>query len=399
MHVTHYPLNVRLLKLIIPLRFAWFWLGVWLPYYLLFTSYAGVGIIEAIVISLSFFLEIPSGAIADIMGRKRAIIVGLLLAVVGNVLMGLAGNVHHLYIAVIILAASGALLSGTWEALLYDSLSDDDQKNLFEHILTTIERNNLVIMAIASIIGGVLYVVHPSLPFILTGAAALIAAILALFLTEPHYEKVSFNVSNYIFQSKQGFKQLFQHEVHHRWLFKLFLIFGFATVLTEVLDPALALEHGFDEKQLGMLYAIAPLVTAFGVYVYGKKKALFQRETWGTIIFASLIATTVFSPMYGLALGGLAILYRNVFYSVINVISTSTINQIVVSQYRATTLSTFTMIRQLPYVLFAVIIGKAMDVYSPSQVGMWLSILFIAAWLVVTFVFPKRNSVDSSIIA
>lgn len=391
MHGTHASRNISILKLIIPLNFAWFWLGVWLPYYLLFTSYAGVGVIEAIVISIGFFLEIPSGAIADIMGRKRALIVGLLLAVVGNVLMGLAGNVHHLYISVIVLAASGALLSGTWEALLYDSLSSDDQKNQFEGILAQIEKYNLVFMAVASVIGGILYVIHPSLPFISTGVAVLLAVILAFFLTEPRYENVGFSVSNYVFQVKQGFKQLFQHKEEHQWLLKLFLIFGFATILIEVLDPALALDHGFSEKQLGVLYAIAPLITAGGVHLYGKHHKVLRRETWATLIFVSLTLTVLFSPFYGIMVGGLLLLYRNVFYSIINVISSNTVNQVVTSHYRATTLSTFTMIRKLPYVLLAVVIGGAMDIFSPSQVGMVLSILFMGAWLSVTLVLPKRG--------
>jgi len=49
---------------------CWFWLGIWVFYYLRFTDYAGIGFLEAVMITTATIGEIPTGAIADILGKK-----------------------------------------------------------------------------------------------------------------------------------------------------------------------------------------------------------------------------------------------------------------------------------------------------------------------------------------
>ncbi len=53
---------------------AFFWMGIWLLYYLQFTNYAGVGVIETTWVVMSLIGEIPTGAIADLLGKKRTLI-------------------------------------------------------------------------------------------------------------------------------------------------------------------------------------------------------------------------------------------------------------------------------------------------------------------------------------
>ena len=67
--------NIKLLKFILPLNQAWFWLGIWILYYLRFTNYTGIGLIEAVVITTGFIFEIPTGALADLIGKKKTIII------------------------------------------------------------------------------------------------------------------------------------------------------------------------------------------------------------------------------------------------------------------------------------------------------------------------------------
>ncbi|MCD8485138.1 hypothetical protein LRY60_06175 [Candidatus Woesebacteria bacterium] len=54
--------NIFLTRIIFSLNTAWFWLGIWVPYYLLFTNYAGIGIIETTVVVSAFLMELPTGA-------------------------------------------------------------------------------------------------------------------------------------------------------------------------------------------------------------------------------------------------------------------------------------------------------------------------------------------------
>jgi MFS family permease len=47
-------------------------MGIWVLFYLKFTDYKGIGIIEAVQIIVMFLSEIPTGIFADRFGRKKS---------------------------------------------------------------------------------------------------------------------------------------------------------------------------------------------------------------------------------------------------------------------------------------------------------------------------------------
>lgn len=80
--------NIRLGYLLGFLRACWFWLGVWVFYYLMFTNYAGIGLLESVMIVTWILMEIPTGALSDLLGKKKALILAFLLLGFGNIVMG-----------------------------------------------------------------------------------------------------------------------------------------------------------------------------------------------------------------------------------------------------------------------------------------------------------------------
>ncbi|PIU73207.1 hypothetical protein COS78_03500 [Candidatus Shapirobacteria bacterium CG06_land_8_20_14_3_00_40_12] len=62
--------NIRLAYVIGTLRNSWFWLGVWILFYLSITNYAGIGIVESTLFFTAIILEVPTGAIADMLGKR-----------------------------------------------------------------------------------------------------------------------------------------------------------------------------------------------------------------------------------------------------------------------------------------------------------------------------------------
>ena len=121
----------RNIKLAYYLTFCWnslFWLGIWLLYYLKFTDYQGIGLIETTWIIISIISEIPTGAIADIFGKKYTLTFAFLLQAIGQTIMGIALNYSYLIISVVIMTLGSALFSGSYEALVYDSLKQDHKE-------------------------------------------------------------------------------------------------------------------------------------------------------------------------------------------------------------------------------------------------------------------------------
>lgn len=67
-----------------------FGLGIWVLYYLRFTNYAGIGLIESLMMLTFFVAEIPSGALADLIGRKRTLQLAFALSSAGMLILSQA---------------------------------------------------------------------------------------------------------------------------------------------------------------------------------------------------------------------------------------------------------------------------------------------------------------------
>ena len=97
--------------------------GVWMIFLALKGfSLIELGFLEGIYHVTSFLMEIPTGAIADIWGRKLSRVMGRLIAIVAFLIMFLSGSFIIQAIGFMITAISNNLESGAGDALVYDSL-------------------------------------------------------------------------------------------------------------------------------------------------------------------------------------------------------------------------------------------------------------------------------------
>lgn len=83
-----------------------------------------IGIMETIYHISSFLMEIPTGAIADIYGRKVSRILGRLSTIIATLIMIYGGETIHFAISFFFVALGNNLESGAGEALIYDSLKE-----------------------------------------------------------------------------------------------------------------------------------------------------------------------------------------------------------------------------------------------------------------------------------
>lgn len=389
--------NYKILSIIIPATSAWFWLGIWILFYLRFTDFAGIGLLESLQIAALFFLEIPTGSLADIIGKKKNIVLGMALLVIGNLFMAFAVSYIYLIISVFFLSFGIALLSGSWQSLLYDSLEGEKLAHTYEKKIAVIERNKLIVMAVSSLIGGYLYSIDFRYPFYASTVAGMIGLVAAFYLYEPTRKTLELSMTRYIHQLQIGFKSLFIKNKNIVYLCKLLLVASFFTILIEVLDPALAIDKGLDETGLGWLYFIVPLITAMGVHYYDVLKKWVSPDMLLLWIAITFSLTLIVSPVIPLSLMMLSILYRNIFYSFTNIIAASNVSAMVSSKDRATSISTFTAIASMPYALVAFSIGGMMDNLGASVFAFYLGFAFMVLYFIVT-IFSIRNRKADSII-
>jgi len=369
--------NILLVYIISCLRNSWFWMGIWIFYYLRFTDYSGIGLIETVQILTVLTMEIPTGAIADLIGKKITIFVSLFFSAIGQLIMATTGNFSGLLISVFILGIGGALYSGTMDAFLFDSLKEKNQHSKYGKIFSKIQTYQLLTIMICTIIGGYLYSFSPQLPFFLNSFCLFVGAFLSIFLVEPSIDTVKFSFKNFVFQTKQGFYYLFRSTDIRNITYLLITISFIFTISTEMLDSVLGVEFGFDNKSLSLLTAVILLITSIVVQL-----APVLRRKYGdvsSIFFIGLLAVLIYtiSPFVSLFLGGLVLVLRQSINSLFQNFSSNILNLSTPSQNRATTISTFNMISSLPYTIIAFSVGSLMDIISARNFTFILGALLL----------------------
>ncbi|MEM9237438.1 MAG: MFS transporter, partial [Verrucomicrobiota bacterium] len=110
-----------------------------------------------------FLLEVPSGALADTLGRKRLLVIAAILMVVEMSLLLIApkdGGWLLLFLCGLNRFLSGtseAAASGADEALAYDSLPEEDRESAWDEVLSTMMRWQATGFILAMTLGSLLY--------------------------------------------------------------------------------------------------------------------------------------------------------------------------------------------------------------------------------------------------
>ena len=118
----------RLTRHFILLRaLRWLPLGLVLPFLVITPQARGlslgaIGAVFAVHSAVAIVLEIPSGALADVVGRRRVLLAGASLTALSLLIFAMAGSIGAFMASEGLLAAGRALISGSLEAWYVDSL-------------------------------------------------------------------------------------------------------------------------------------------------------------------------------------------------------------------------------------------------------------------------------------
>lgn len=117
-------------------------------------SVAQISSLFAIWTLVSFALEVPSGALADVVSRRLLLVVAALLAAASFATWVLVPTYLGFAVGFVLWGIGGALQSGTFEALLYDALAREGRTSSYAGLAGTAEAasttSTLVALLVAS---------------------------------------------------------------------------------------------------------------------------------------------------------------------------------------------------------------------------------------------------------
>lgn len=144
-----------------------------------------IGILESIYHITGLILEIPSGAIADLYGRKFSVVAGRVVNLISCILMITANSFLEFAISFILSSAAMNLNSGAAEALIYDSLKESGEEGKYKKIWGQTAFIMSISQGIAILLGGILADVKFLYAYVFGAIVQIIALMVSLNFTEP----------------------------------------------------------------------------------------------------------------------------------------------------------------------------------------------------------------------
>src|SRR5260221_14027484 len=192
------PSQPLLTRRLLPLFIAAFSQGLvlWAPVEKVFLKSLGfdqatLGLMAACYASLIPLLDLTSGLLADRWSRKGVLILASVASMLNALLGGLSHDVPTYLVSTLFFGVEVALVSGTYESILYDTLLEHTgHGHAFEQRLGQVKLLSILALLISSLAGGlVATLLSPRLAYFAT--IPLVAISLAALLTfrEPHLHR------------------------------------------------------------------------------------------------------------------------------------------------------------------------------------------------------------------
>lgn len=227
----------------------------------LFYLSRGLDLSQIIYLSLvwtitAFICDVPSSYLADKFGRKKLIMVGILLTSLSTFLLFFANGFPYFILTYIIGAAGYSFFMGADHALLYDSLKEVGDENLSNRVagkyFSSASLPKIFMPFLGSLIAKSLL---PSQFLILVAidfVGTILSFVMASFITEPKIESIKVKGLGLL---KEGFKLISSDKTLLKFALNKILIFQAAFVYWRVYQVLLK-NAGMQTIYLGVIYVV-----------------------------------------------------------------------------------------------------------------------------------------------
>lgn len=360
------------------------WLMLTMPILFLFYKENGLAAQELFLLKAVYsftivILEVPSGYLGDVWGRKNTLILGSLLGFAGFALYCGAHGFWTFLACEVILGAGQSFISGSDSAMLYDSLkAADKERDYLKQEGKMISAGNFA-EAVAAPLGVLIAMISLRTPFFFQAIIAFSAVPAALTLFEPDRNKLKGHTSIRQLLKIVKFSLMDQKMLRAAILYSS--IMGTAT-----LTMAWFVQPYFDYLGLalilyGILIPILNLATGVVSARAWQVEQKIGRNACMIFIAAGIGGGYLLMGVTG-GVAGLVFLF--LFYGVRGVatpVLRNQINEITPSDIRATVLSVRSLIIRLAFSLLGPVLGWHADRSGVPSSLMTAGIFFTAAGL------------------
>ncbi|MDF2530933.1 MAG: major facilitator superfamily 1 [Clostridia bacterium] len=341
--------------------------GIWMIYLAgKGMSLTQLGLLETIFHVTSFTMEVPTGAVADLFGRRTSRIVGRLTSLISVIILLLSNSFWMFAVSFIFTALSYNLESGAGDALIYDSLKEIGEEDQFMKVNGNKEVFYQAASTISFLIGGILAFKNYSTAFTLTIAVGIITIFQSFSFKEPsigiaHRDGSKENM--FIKQVSTSLKVIVNNPRIGTLIIFTQSIMAFCTCIFFYLQNYLKAD-GYNEAAIGAIYAVSSLAAAITATQIHRIERRIKEQ--GILL---LIPVITIACIWGIALSKyhyVLFIIMMVTEGIIFVAVSDYINKMIPSENRATILSFASMVFSFFMITLFPVIGVIGDRYSLS---------------------------------
>lgn len=342
------------------------WFTLVMPIIVLFYEKHGldlqdVFILKSVYSVAAVALEIPSGYLADVWGRRKCLISGSILFFFGYLCYSFTSTFEAFLFAEILLGTGQTLVNGADSALLYDTTAHYKKENLYLRYEGRITMIGNFAEAIAGIFGGLLAAYSLRLPFYTQAAIAFTGIPAAFALKEWKIKNKVQNPVNEIFRIIK-YSLITNKKLCYNIMFSG--IIGAATLTMAWFVQPMLMYLKTPVSWYGVIWTVLNLSVGLAALWSDRVDRYFGPKKMGILILTVIVGGYV-ALAYNLSYAGLGILLIfYIFRGFATPILKGYINQMTFSEMRATVLSIRNFVIRLMFAAIAPFIGWMNDVYS-----------------------------------
>ncbi len=382
--------NVQLYYLLGIFLNGWFILPNWVFYFRQHITTTQIGLVEGVAVLVGILVEVPTGVIADTLGKKRSLIVGSLFQILSCLVLINSTTFLHFLIGNILMFIGFSFHSGASEAFGYDSLKEKGREAHYDHVVGRYNSLSIAATLISTFIGGFLFSLNPTFPFYAWVIFLSMSLVVLSKTTEPKFDSKKFVIKEYLIHLKEGVLTLFGSQLHN-YIIPLLSLPIIIKLYQGLVRQSMAGYFGFSGETFGYLFALVSVPAILFSFRYDQIRKYLGNKHFLILVLAGYsFIFGIAKTGSGLLVGGTIYLFINIFENLSRPLVSSIINERIDSKHRATTLSTLALITQIPYIFLVVFFANLTEEKNITILFSIYSIIMFAT-LIYSYLFIKKE--------
>lgn len=380
--------------------FSFFYNSIETLYYRHFgLSFQQIAILISSSLLTSMVLDIPTGAFADLYGRKKSVIVASFFNFLAISLLLLGSSFPWFLIGFSLWGVGLAFNSGVEQALLYELLAKIGKSELFTRHMGRMSAIFFSVDIISGTLGPLMFMLHIRLPYLISWSALIIVLLLELGLYEevPKRPNPDRNIlRQHLNQMLASYKEASTSGVFV-WL-TLFGLLFYATnrVVSETISLPFLIGIGYSLQNLAAIGFIGNVISfPFTFFTDKIEERLGDKTSFASLVLGVPIIVVLFSLSRSVVLTGLLI---GLYFGLITfreVLTQSYLNRHVSSENWATMLSISSMATNCATILLLPMFGSFADKTSTSATLWLISGTIVTVGILLLFTIPGKGASHS----